>query len=300
MNRREWLEQRRTGIGGSDIAAVCGMSKWKTPFDVYREKVMPIEDEPPTLAMELGNYLEPLIIKKYESETGAKVRSVDAIAMDDHKFARCNLDGFVTLPDGTQGILECKTAGDSRQWGEPGTEQIPQEYYLQCQWNMLVSGTEWCDVPVLFFDRGRRIEIYHVDRSEKVQAVLLERAKEFWNRVEYGIPPEPESGEETEQLHPQHTPGDYLEASREIVGTIEKLKALKSEQKKAADAIKFFESELKIMIAEKEGVKDGDRVLATWKASTAKRLDTKRLKDELPEVAGKYTTETTSRRFLVK
>ena len=57
-NRTEWLKERQQGIGGSEVAAVLGLSKWSTPFDVWLEKTSPIENAPPNLAMQLGTFLE--------------------------------------------------------------------------------------------------------------------------------------------------------------------------------------------------------------------------------------------------
>ena len=38
-SRDAWLAARRSGIGGSDIAAICGLSPYQTPYDVWLDKL---------------------------------------------------------------------------------------------------------------------------------------------------------------------------------------------------------------------------------------------------------------------
>lgn len=301
MNRIEWLTERQKGIGGSEIAAVCGLSKWRTPFDVWLEKTSPIEDSPPTLAMELGNFLEPLIVAKYCEDTGHQVATdLESIALADASWARCNLDGLVTLPSGDQGVLECKTAGDARAWGDPGSDDIPPDYFCQCQWNCLVAGLPFADVPVLFFDRGRRIECYHVEADTDFQEWMLETARQFWLHVLGGSPPQPTTGEEAAAIWPKHDPGKMVDATEELVLMVEQLKALKSEAKKTAAAVKMIENQVKVAIEDAEGIADGDRVLATWKASSTTRLDTAAIKAAHAALCEEFSTTTTNRRLIIK
>lgn len=300
-DRKKWLQERQAGIGGSEIAAVCGLSQWRTPIDVWLEKTGPVEDGEATLAMELGNYLEPLIIKKYERETGHRVSAnIDAITHERYKFARCNLDGFVLTSDDDKGILEVKTAGDSRKWGEPGSDQIPIDYYLQCQWNMLVAGVKWCDVPVLFFDRGRRIEIYHVTADWEIQQQLVEKAEVFWDCVVKDIMPEPRTGQEAEQVYAKHIKGESIQCDDALVQDIEMIKALKATLKDTEDAIKLCESRIKCAMKNAESVMDGDKTLVTWKTCNTSRVNTAALKRANPEICEAFTSTSSYRRFLVK
>ena len=300
-DRIDWLTERQKGIGGSEIAAVCGLSKWRTPFDVWLEKTSPIEDSPPTLAMELGNFLEPLVVAKYREDTGHQVTTdLEAIAMADASWARCNLDGLVTLPSGDQGVLECKTAGDSRDWGEPGSDDIPADYFCQCQWNCVVAGLPWADVPVLFFDRGRRIECYHVAADEGFQEWMLETARQFWVNVQGGSPPQPSTGEEAAAVWPKHEPGKMVDADEDICLKIEQLKALKAEAKTTASAIKMIESALKVEIEDAEGIADGDKILATWRTSETTRLNTPALRAAHLELVAEFSNTTTTRRLIIK
>jgi putative phage-type endonuclease len=300
-DRMEWLRERQKGIGGSEIAAVCGLSKWKTPIDIWLEKTQPVEDSQPTLAMELGNYLEPLIVAKYRAETGNDVAvDVDPVIHSKYDFARCNLDGLIITPEGDKGVLEVKTAGDSRAWGEPGTDAIPDDYFCQCQWNMAVGGLTWAHVPVLFFDRGRRIEIYELEADLEFQDFLITKAKAFWQCVIQDKMPDPRSSEEAQTAWPKHERGKQAEAEEDTVNAIEQLKAVRAEMKQLKEAASMLEAQIKGAMQTAEKLVDGEKVLATWRTATTSRLNAAAVKEFHPEIAKQYTSISTSRRFLIK
>ena len=65
MERTEWLKRRRAGIGGSDVAAILGISPWKTALDVYHDKTGAAKDEPETENMRLGTALEQFVADRF-------------------------------------------------------------------------------------------------------------------------------------------------------------------------------------------------------------------------------------------
>lgn len=299
--RTEWLRERQKGVGGSEVAAVLGLSKWKGPFDVWLEKTGPLPDQEETLPMKLGTFLEDFIVQEYRNDTGYHVATgLDAISLPDAPWARCNLDGVVVLPDGTRGVLECKTAGDSRRWGEPGSCDVPEEYYCQAQWNCFIGGLQWCDMPVLFFDHSRRVECFHIIADPHFQQWMMETVREFWSHVESNTPPNPATGSEAEKIWPRHDGGKFAEADAETCEKLEMLKALKAEIKALDGRCKELESDVKLAIEDAEGLKDGEKILATWKSSTTNRLDTKSLKEAHGDLCEAFTKSTTSRRLLIK
>ena len=125
QTRREFLEARQSGLGGSDIAAILGMSKWDTPYGIYRSKTEPIPDED-TEEHEYqywGHVLEDVVAKEYQKRTGNKVQRVNVqMQHPDYPFMQANIDRAVVNPDiagnvrwkdgrlTTDRLLECKTA----------------------------------------------------------------------------------------------------------------------------------------------------------------------------------------------
>lgn len=115
-DRAAWLNERKKGIGGSDVAAILGLSKWSTPFQVYADKRGEAEERAQSMGMLIGTVLEPWILEEYERQTESQVERVGKILYDkEYPFLLATVDGM--LPDR---IVECKTARDNKDWGDAG------------------------------------------------------------------------------------------------------------------------------------------------------------------------------------
>jgi putative phage-type endonuclease len=148
MPREKWLEYRQMGIGGSDVAAVCGISRWKSPVELWLEKTGQKPMDPAGEAAYWGTVMEPLIRDEFMLRTGIKVTQVPAILQ--HKrfsWMLANLDGIVSDPARGEGIFEAKTANAyaSGNWDDG----IPDEYALQVQHYMAVTGLQFVYVAAL-------------------------------------------------------------------------------------------------------------------------------------------------------
>ena len=160
MDKEKWLEERKSYIGGSDIAAVMGMSRWKTPLQLWAEKTGKVEqpDLSNVEAVEMGSELEETVARMFTKRTGKKVRrapkdytykhsskggGVDIDA--EFSFIRCQVDRLV---EGTDELLECKTASawKEKEWED---EEIPAEYILQVNWQLGITGRSIGHIAVL-------------------------------------------------------------------------------------------------------------------------------------------------------
>lgn len=180
------LAARSLGLGGSDAAAALGLSPWKTPLELFREKRGEdagtiAESEP----MRWGSLLEPVIRQEYSSRTGRVVRVPETTLVHPaHAFMIANLDGLTD--DGR--LLEVKTARSAQDWGEPGTDAIPQHYLLQIQHYLIVTALPIADVAVLI--GGSEYRQYEIPADAELQEMLVEGELEFWQRVESGEAPD--------------------------------------------------------------------------------------------------------------
>src|SRR5574343_314525 len=121
----DFITARSTGIGGSDVAAILGLSKFKTPLAVYQEKRGELSPQPDNDAMRWGRYLEPVVRQAYDDATGYEVRvPTSMLRHPHHDFAVANIDGFVE--DRTGRIFDAKTARTADGWGDAGSDQVPQ------------------------------------------------------------------------------------------------------------------------------------------------------------------------------
>src|ERR1700743_70511 len=111
--KKEWLEERKTYLGGTDIASICGTTpQWRTAYDIFLEKtskqVVPrVINE----AMEIGILLEPFIVELYYRRTKHPVIQCDEIIRhSEYDFLAANIDRWVAPAEGKKFVLECKSS----------------------------------------------------------------------------------------------------------------------------------------------------------------------------------------------
>jgi putative phage-type endonuclease len=231
MNRDEFLADRRSGIGGSDAAAVLGLSKWKTPFAVYQEKVGEILETTENEAMLWGKALEPVIRQQYAERTGRAVLVPDGmLTHPKHSFMLANLDGFTD----DKRIVEIKTARTADEWGEPGTDEVPQAYLIQVQHYMAVTGFPVADVAVLI--GGQDFRLYEVPADAELQEMMIEGEAEFWKRVVDRNPPDATSFADVVARYGRTSNGMVIEASGSIVKAVSDITIIKGADEGAGSA----------------------------------------------------------------
>lgn len=311
MNARvEWLQARRRGIGGSDIGAILGLSKFKTPMDVFLDKTGQITDEASGEHLYWGTVLEDVVAHEYQKRTERKIQRVNQmLAHPEHDFMLANIDRAIIVPeiagnvrwkDGrltTDRILECKTANGfaADQWGDVGTDNVPDAYLLQCQWYLGITRADVADLAVLI--GGSDYRIYSITRDDSLIGDMIEAAAEFWKRVQEGVAPDPQSVAEAARKWPRHIAGKSLIVDVTVAEACAELETI-GQQKKQLEA---REDELKTHVmsafGDAEEITYMGKKLATWKNQTANRVDTTRLKKEMPDIAAQFTTSSESRVF---
>ena len=118
MDRNEWLKIRKTGLGGSDAGAVCGLNPHVSPMAVYRDKVSDETDMGDNEAMRQGRDLEEYVAQRFTEETGLKVRRSNKMYRStEYPWMIADVDRMVA---GGGAGLECKTVSVYKkdQWGD--------------------------------------------------------------------------------------------------------------------------------------------------------------------------------------
>lgn len=299
--RKEFLEARRSGIGGSDVAAILGLSKWRTPLDVYNSKVLEVpENDEMSDAMHFGIVLEDVVAQEFSRRTGKKVQRRNKVYKHkDYPELLANIDRYVIAE---RAGLECKTSSAwmADQWGESGTDQVPIPYLLQCTHYMSVTGMKKWWVSALI--GGNDFRWYPIPYNEDMANHVIEKCREFWNdHVLKKVPPAPTNLEDVAKLYETQKEIVTVAANEMVMQAIQELKDVKATAKELKDK----EAEFKLIV--QEHMKEGNTLLdangdivATWKASESNRLDSKSLKKDHPELYKEYTTLQTTRRFLTK
>lgn len=282
-------------LGASESGAVLGLSPYRSPLRVWQEKVGLVTPDPPGIPMRAGNALESLVLDLFQEETGKIVAyRQEEFEDDEYPFLKCHVDGLADSGE----IVEAKTTGSDKGWGEPGTDQIPQVYLAQVTVQMYLAGLRIAYVPVLI---GREdFRIYKVDRDEELEKMVLPRLVKFWTEhVERKIAPPPVTLPDLYEAFPRHE-ARQVEATRDIYMAVRRLSTIKGDIK----SLEKEEEETQALIlahmqTADELTYDG-KVLATWRTQTSKRLNTSRLKELYPQAVGKCTGEVNSRVFRLK
>lgn len=196
MPHEQWLSERRKGIGGSDAGAIIGLNPYKTAFDVYADKLQLVPDKEDNEAMRQGRDLEEYVAKRFEEQTGKKVRRENHILYNsDYPFAFANVDRMVI---GERAGLECKTT-KCLNLKRYKNGEFPSEYYCQCMHYMMVTGLEKWYLAVLVF--GAEFKVFELERDENEIKALAEAERIFWNEhVKKKIPPSPDGSESTDKV----------------------------------------------------------------------------------------------------
>lgn len=290
-----WLAERRKGIGGSDAAAAVGLSKWKTPLELYLDKRGEFHQEE-TEAMRWGTILEPVVRQEYANRTGRTVEVPGKILRHPtFAFALVNLDG---IADGTR-LYEGKTSRTAEGWGEAGSDEIPIDPMMQVQHGMAVAGLAVADVAVLIGSSDFRI--YVVPADAELQAMLLEQEAAFWQRVIEGNPPDPVNRDDV-KLRWQRSNGGTAKATAEVLAIAQRLAVVK-ELRKAAEAQEDdLAADIQRFMQGTAALEYDSDTIATWNnINAAPRFDMKRFQEEQPEIWKQYLREPgPQRRFLLK
>ena len=188
-NRPQWLQARKAGIGASEAAAVLGLCPWKTALEVYMDKAGELPDRPPSPHQTFGLKFQQTIAEFYCQETG---RIVDLPPqMITHPKAPWMLASMDYVVPGDRPV-EVKRVNDRfrSQWGEAGSEEVPQPYFLQVQQQMACGDYGVADIAA--FIGWDDFRVYTIQRNDGIISRLIEAEREFMERVERRDPPLPD------------------------------------------------------------------------------------------------------------
>lgn len=290
---------RKNYIGASDAAAVLGMSRWKTPVQIWAEKTGVVEpdDISKKLAVKLGNRLEEVVAELFTEETGKKVHKVnEAFVHKDHDFLVCHIDRKI---NGENAILQCKTASawKAKEWDG---EEIPHEYIIQEIHELAVTGYERAYIAVLIGNQDFKIKI--IERDEKLISEIVEKEAKFWNDfIIKNVMPSTVMAGDTDTLlkiYPKSNKNS-ISLDGKAGKIIESIEQLKYDVKNLESVIDQNENELKAILGENESGESGEHII-TWKNQTTNRLDTTLLKSKHPEIYCNFLKGTETRVFRIK
>lgn len=184
ITEEEWLKYRFQGIGGSDAAAVLGISKYKTARDLYFEKIgrkPDIEENNNWVTLEVGKRLEDLVAQIFAKKTGFRIwQEKKMLRHPLFPFMLADTDYLFETNDGTIGILECKTSNVySKDKWDSGS--VPYNYEIQCRHYMAVKNVDLAYIACLYGNTENDFVYQRIDRDLDFEEDMIIQQKEFWN-----------------------------------------------------------------------------------------------------------------------
>lgn len=304
-NKQDWLRERKSYIGGSDLGAIAGLNPYRTALDVYLDKTSDDISEETNAAMRWGNLLEDVVAKEYAQVTGYDIEiEPNTIYHPEYKFLAANIDRWVDrwVNNGTH-ILECKTAGftKAKEWGDLGTDQIPESYLVQVAYYAAICDVPKVDIAVLI--GGQDFRIYTYERNKELEEKLIKIACNFWhNHIEKRIPPKCVNTRDTFNLFPQSNYHEIV-AESNILEKWEQLKAAKEEEVRIQNTIEKLKTNIQEFMQDYEVLRDvNGNVIATWKNTAPRSLvNVNKLKEMFKDVYEQcLSVGKQSRMFLIK
>jgi len=282
MNREEWLKARMTGIGGSEMAAILGVSPWSSPADVWARKKGLIPELEDNLRFKIGRLFEAPIAQIYADREGVSLQLVNGI----YRHPEAPLVG---TPDrlivGQKKGLEIKTADPAvaHTWGEPETDEIPAYYLSQVAVYMALLDYDKWDVAVLFGTSDFRI--YRITRDLELEEMILQRARDFWHRYIEGDeePPPDESKAYTNYVAKKY-PSNQLpmvQATEEQAALVEALFNVDAGAKDVAKKLDLLKNMVKAQIGESEGLETPYGKVTWKKAKDSEKVEWESLAEKL-------------------
>ena len=304
-----WLDQRKKGIGGSDVAAIMGLSPWRTPAEVWLEKTS--RAEPQDLSdrphVQRGVDLESYVGTKFkESHRGFRTKRVNAICQSiERPWAQASLDYEVAEPNSQilrnkggkfqqgidWGVLEIKTSRNDADW----KDGIPAYYLTQVMHYLSVTGREFAWVAVQFdSDWLWEYREYRIERDEEDIAAINAAVDTFWHEfVEADVMPVlvGTAGEAQGLTQMFATPtvesftttdADTLQLVSDYQDASEREKQAKADKQTASTLLMAKIGEHKQMFT--------DTAKVTWSRSEQERFDTKRFKADHPDLYAQYVS----------
>jgi len=175
----EQKELRKHHVTGTDIARILNLSPYGGPLTVWGEKLGLLESVEPTEAMERGTYLERGILDWYAAKTGAKLRMPGTVVHRKYPLIAATPDAIAVYGLSEYRAVDAKapTPWTQRQWGEDGSDDIPEHYIPQAIFESAVAETTQTDVTA---DIGTALRIYPVKYDDELFQIFREAAEKFW------------------------------------------------------------------------------------------------------------------------
>lgn len=289
MLTAERIEERKAGIGGSDVPVILGLSPYKTPYELWAEKTGRKSGFVDGPAIQRGNVLEPVAASQYAEMTGRRLRKVNELLRHpEYPFLLANVDRHIVASNGAgPGLLEIKCPG-LQVFTRAKREGVPQMYLAQLQHYLLVKNWSWGALAIFNAERWELLH-YDVERDTEMGAAIIKAAIEFWGYVERDEAP-PQAVVELPSM--PHVGSELVKIESDEWGRAVEDLSFSKELMEEGKRIETHAKETMLSIMGDAAVAEGAGVRVYHKTQPGRvSVDVKTLQHDMPEVFSKYAKE---------
>lgn len=259
-------EERKLGIGGSDMPIIMGLSSYKTPYQLYLEKTGIIEtSNEMTNPQYWGSILENIIREEFSKRNNVNIETPDTIIHPFNDFLRANIDGYI--PE-WNAVLEVKCASSFmvNEWGEDGSDVIPMPYLVQVAHYCAVTNADCAYIAVLI--GGNDYREYKYIRDLELESQVLDAAKKFWDCVQQKTPPEAINQVDLRLMFPKHREEKKVPVVPDIAEQLTTLTETRFKIKKLTEVEEQYKFNIMQFMKDAEClIDDSGRPIVSWKAN---------------------------------
>lgn len=301
--------ERHKLLGGSDIAAVLGISPWKTPLDLWNDKIKPRAEGPARKFFSRGLRWEGVVAEMLTESLKADGHDVEIVSHNtryrdpEHDFMASEIDFEVRL-DGASDItnVELKTVHPFRmkEWGDSGSDVLPTHYTAQVMWGLGVTRRANGILAALF--GADELRAYPVAADADTIAALRAHALRFWcDHVLTRTAPAPVNLNDLDKLFGKDGDQPPLLADEELTADLLRMRAIRAEVKAREAEAEAIEFRLKRAMQHcTQIVLPNGKAAVEWAERSGKWLDETALKQAHPKLAREFMRTWDKRVFTLK
>lgn len=259
-------EDRKLGVGGSDIPIIMGLSTYKTPYQLYLEKIGEVENkEEPNEYQYWGNQLESIIRDEFAKRNNVAVETPDTLIHPFFDFLRANIDGFIPS---LNAVLEvkCSSSYMSNLWGEDGSDVIPMQYLVQIAHYCVVTNADCAYIAVLI--GGNDYREFKYTRDKQLEDHVIKAAENFWHCVQTKTPPEAVNQIDLRLMFPTHQEEKKVIINSDVAQQLTTLSKNRFKIKELNDVEEQYKFNIMQFMKDAEVLVDeSGKPIVSWKAN---------------------------------
>lgn len=257
---------RLSGIGGSDMPVILGLSKYKTPYQLYLEKIGQTVNTEMTSAQYWGHRLEDVIRQEFAKRNNVIVeKPEETIRHPDYGCLIANLDGYIPS---LNAVLEIKTSSQfmAADWGDANTDFIPFPYLAQVAHYCCVVNADCAYIAVLI--GGNDYREYKYVRNIGIESKLITAAIRFWEHVQKRVPPPATNQNDLKLMFPRHNPQKTKIIKPDLESKLSNLKEIRFKIKKLNEMEEKYKFNIMEFMQDAECLTNQNGMpIISWKAN---------------------------------